>query len=159
MYDMDTIYRTYFTDVYRYLVTLCRDAELAEELTQETFWKALQHIDRFRGDCSLFVWLCGIAKNAFLSHARRQKRSIPVDTPPEQADTGRTVEERMMDADTADCLHRILHELAEPYKEVFTLRTLGELPFAKIAALFGKTESWARVTYHRAKLMIKEKLP
>lgn len=62
------------------------------------------------------------------------------------------------DKDTALRIHLVLHELEEPYKEVFQLRVFGELPFAQIGMIFGKTENWARVTYHRARLKIKERM-
>ncbi len=158
MYDMDEIYRRYFTDVYRYLLTLCRSAAEAEELTQETFWRAMQKLGSFREECTPYAWLCQIGKNLYLSAYRRQKRTQPLDGLFETPDSTEGPEQQVTDSDTADRLHCILHGLPEPYKEVFTLRTLGELPFAKIASLFGKTESWARVTYHRAKWMIREEI-
>ena len=151
MPDIDAVYREYFTDVYKYLISLCRDPALAEELTQETFFKALRSLDSFKGDCSLYAWLCQIAKNLYFTHYKKQKRPLPVIT--EAADD---IESTFINADDARKLHRILHHLDEPYKEVFTLRTFGELPFAQIGELFGKSESWARVTYHRAKLKIRE---
>ena len=151
MPDIDAVYRKYFTDVYKYLVSLCRDPALAEELTQETFFKALRSLDSFKGDCSLYAWLCQIAKNLYFTHYKKQKRPLPVAT-----EAAEDIESAFINADDARKLHRILHHLDEPYKEVFTLRTFGELPFAQIGELFGKSESWARVTYHRAKLKIRE---
>lgn len=68
------------------------------------------------------------------------------------------IEEGFADRETARQLHVLLHALPEPYKEVFSLRTFGELPFAQIGELFGKTESWARVTYFRARQKLKEAL-
>jgi len=149
--DIDAVYREYFTDVYKYLITLCRDQALAEELTQETFFKALRSLNSFKGDCSLYAWLCQIAKNLYFTHYRKQKRSLPAVT-----EETEDIESTFINADDARKLHKILHHLEEPYKEVFTLRTFGELPFAQIGELFGKSESWARVTYHRAKLKIRE---
>lgn len=151
MPDIDAVYREYFTDVYKYLISLCRDPALAEELTQETFFKALKSLDSFKGDCSLYAWLCQIAKNLYFTHHKKQKRPLPVIT-----EETEDIESTFINTDDARKLHRILHHLEEPYKEVFTLRTFGELPFAQIGELFGKTESWSRVTYHRAKLKIRE---
>ena len=136
MPDFEEIYQTYFADVYRYILALSRDAHTAEEVTQETFFRALASIDQFRGDCQLRVWLCQIARNQ------------------EPGDDG--LECGFADRDAAKRLHRLLHDLPEPYKEVFSLRTFGELPFAQIGELFGKTESWARVTYFRARQKLKE---
>ena len=152
MPDFEEVYRLYFADVYKYILALSRDEAVAEEVTQETFFKALTAVDSFRGDCQLRVWLCQIARNQYLSLGReRQKFS---DTAPEQGDSG--IEAGFADREDALRLHVLLHGLPEPYKEVFSLRTFGELPFSQIGALFGKTESWARVTYFRARQKLKE---
>lgn len=152
MTDCETIYRRYFPAVYRYLLSLCRDAALAEEITQATFFAALQKIGSFREDCAVETWLIGIARNRYFDHCRRRKRLA--DTPPEGAAAGSgsgTPEELFLRSETVGRFHQLLHALPEPYKEVFTLRVFGELSYASIAALFAKTEAWARVTYYRAK--------
>ena len=152
MEDYQTIYAQYFGDVYKYLLSLCRDPVLAEEITQETFFKALKSLDSFRGQCRLYVWLCQIAKNTYFSHLKKRRepenQALPPDSP----------EESLLRKESAFAIHQILHTLPEPYKEVFSLRVLGELSFRQIGILFGKTENWARVTYHRARLKIKEDL-
>lgn len=152
MPDFEAVYRQYFADVYQYALALSRDAAIAEEVTQETFFKALTAIDSFRGDCQLRVWLCQIARNQYLSLCRERKKFA--DSEGEPGEGG--IEEGFADADAARRLHVLLHGLPEPYKEVFSLRTFGELPFAQIGELFGKTESWARVTYFRARQKLKE---
>lgn len=152
MPDREEVYRQYFADVYQYALALSRDAAIAEEVTQETFFKALTAIDSFRGDCQLRVWLCQIARNQYLSLCRERKKFA--DSEGEPGEGG--IEEGFADADAARRLHVLLHGLPEPYKEVFSLRTFGELPFAQIGELFGKTESWARVTYFRARQKLKE---
>ena len=154
MTDFQEVYETYFTDVYKYVLSLCRDPQLAEEVTQETFFKALKSMDSFRGQCKLYVWLCQIAKNTYFSLAARQKNAPYVD----MAEGGEDPEEALLASDSAFAIHRILHDLQEPYKEVFSLRVFGQLSFRQIGDLFGKTESWARVTYHRARLKIKEEM-
>ena len=68
------------------------------------------------------------------------------------------VEDKYLSRESAFEIHKILHRLQEPYKEVFFLRAFGELSYAQIAELFSKTETWARVTFHRAKLKIQEEL-
>ncbi len=152
MPDFEAVYRQYFADVYKYALALSRDEATAEEVTQETFFKALSAIDSFRGDCQLRVWLCQIARNQYLTLCRERKRFG--EAAGEPGDSG--IEEGFADADAAKRLHVLLHGLPEPYKEVFSLRTFGELPFAQIGELFGKTESWARVTYFRARQRLKE---
>ncbi|NLM75012.1 MAG: sigma-70 family RNA polymerase sigma factor [Clostridiaceae bacterium] len=156
MKDFDAIYSDYYSLVYKYVLTLCHDKYIAEEITQETFFKALKNIDKYRGECKLNVWLCQIAKNTFLTRETQNKRHCnqSIDTFEGTDD----LEQAFVDRDTAFIIHRILHKLEEPYKEVFWLRVFGELSFSQIASLFEKTESWARVTYHRAKIKIKEEL-
>ena len=152
MQDFEEVYRRYFADVYRYALALCQDETTAEEVTQETFFRALSAINTFRGECQLRVWLCQIARNRYYSLCREKKRFAPAQE--DRGDSG--VEEGFADRDTARQLHRLLHELPEPYKEVFSLRVFGELPFSQIGELFGKNESWARVTYFRARQKLKE---
>ena len=151
----EEIYERYFKDVYRYALSLTRDEAEAEEITQETFFKALRSIDRFDGRCRLYVWLCQIAKHTYFSLREKQGRTAAMAEIP---DSGSGLEEGLLQKDTAFRIHQVLHRLDEPYKEVFSLRTFGELPFKQIGMLFGKTESWARVTYHRARLKIREEL-
>ena len=153
MKNLDELYRLYFRDVYLYLRSLTGSEHLAEELTAEALARALRGLDAFRGQCDVRVWLCQIAKNCWRNHCRSQGREVPT-APQAWPDAGCTIKQGLEDADLAARIHAYLHTMAEPYKEVFTLRVFCELPFAQIAALFGKTESWARVTYHRARLKI-----
>jgi len=152
--DFQEVYDLYFKDVYKYALSLSRDPQIAEEITQETFFKALKSIDSFRGQCRLYVWLCQIAKNTYITHSQKQRRAAPE----MEAPSGESLEERILTRESAFEIHKVLHRLPEPYKEVFSLRVFGELSFSQIGELFGKTESWARVTYHRARLKIKEEI-
>ncbi|MDO5558312.1 MAG: RNA polymerase sigma factor [Oscillospiraceae bacterium] len=157
MTDFRNIYDKYFRDVYRYTLSLCKNDSLAQEITQETFFKALGSIDSFDGKCRIFVWLCQIARNTYISMCRKNKH-LDFDADINKAQNSTDLETEFADKETAYEVHRCLHRLEEPYKEVFTLRTFGELSFAQIGALFSKTEGWARVTYHRARLKIREEL-
>ena len=156
--DVEVLYNQYFHSVYLYLCSISRDESLAEELTQETFFKAVKASDKFRGDCDVRDWLCQIAKNLYLTHCKRQNRYTGEEIPETHADTGVSVEDHLENTEQAMQIHRILHGMKDPQKEVFSLRVFGELSFRQIGDLFGKTESWARVTFHRAKLMIMEAL-
>ncbi len=131
---------------------------VAEEITQETFFKALKNIDKFDGKCKLYVWLCQIAKNTYFSYSTRQKKTLSTSDKTQKYSDAIDIENLLVVKERAIEIHKILHELEEPYKEVFTLRVFGELSFLQIGNLFMKTESWARVTYHRAKKKIKERL-
>ena len=156
MTAFDEIYREHFSGVYKYVYRLCGDPSAAEEITQETFYKAMEHIDEFRGETRLFVWLCQIAKNTYFSHRKKQKRLVSDDAllPLHGGD----LEEAFFDKEAAGHVLRLLHELEEPYKEVFTLRVYGQLPFFQIGQLFGKSDSWARLIYYRAKQQIRRDL-
>ncbi|MDE5699644.1 MAG: RNA polymerase sigma factor [Lachnospiraceae bacterium] len=159
--DFNEVYSLYFQDVFKFLLALCHDEELAEELTQETFFSALKNYESFRGECRLTSWLFQIAKNAFYQHQKRKKRTankcVDLDTAAGIADTN-TIEILMEQKDQVFRIHKLLHDLPEPYKEVFSLRILGELSYSDIAKLFGRTEEWARVTFYRAKLKISEQI-
>ena len=157
MTDFQEVYDLYFRDVYRYALSLCRNESVAEEITQETFFKALAKLDSFDGRCKVSVWLYQIAKNTYISMCRRNKH-LENNSHAELTPSNGNIEEIIFDKETAFAIHKVLHTLEEPYKEVFSLRTFGELSFKQIAELFEKTETWARVTYHRARLKIKEEL-
>lgn len=154
--DIEKLYLDYFSVVYKYVLSISRDPLTAEEITQETFFKAMKKIDSFRGDCSIKVWLCQVAKNLYYDDLKKQSRFEEM--PEEYVDESLSVEEAMVLDVDRKLVNKILHSLKEPYKEVFTLRTYGELSFSEIAELFKKTTSWARVTYHRARMMIKEEM-
>jgi len=154
--DFDQIYAEYFSEVYKFVLTLCQNPVLAEEITQETFFKALKSIDSFNGNCKLSTWLCKIAKNTYYSYTKKHNKQA--DYSHNLIISDENIEAQFADKETAYTIHTILHKLNEPYKEVFWLRTFGELTFAQIGTLFNKSENWARVTYYRAKLMIKEDL-
>ena len=156
MEDFDKIYAEYYSEVYKFVLTLCQNPTLAEEITQESFFKALKSIDSFNGNCKLSTWLCKIARNTFYSYTKKHNRQV--DYPLDAILSDENIEEQFTDKEIAYAIHKVLHKLNEPYKEVFWLRIFGELSFAQIGALFEKTESWARVTYYRAKIMIKEEL-
>lgn len=157
MADFKEVYNLYFREVYRYSLSLCRNEAAAEEITQETFFKALSSLDKFDGKCKVSVWLCQIAKNTYISMCRKD-RFLDRNADTSQLAGKCDMEDLYVNQQTALAIHRVLHNLEEPYKEVFSLRTFGELSFKQIAELFGKTEAWARVTYHRARLKIKEEL-
>jgi RNA polymerase sigma-70 factor (ECF subfamily) len=155
--SFDQIYQDYFDPVYRYVFSLSGHPNVAEEITQETFFKALRSLNRFRGDSSLKSWLCAIAKNIWISE-QRKKKVQPIDDAASLADPAVGPEESILRQDESMHIHRLLHHLDEPYREVFTLRTLGQLCFRDIGELFGKSENWACVVYHRARAKIMKKM-
>lgn len=162
MEAFEQIYSSYLEDVYKYVFSLCRDPAESEEITQETFYQALRSISSFRGDCKLIVWLCQIAKHIYFGRLKKGKRLTAL--PPEDlilcpdSRSAPSLEQRLLEESDAMAIHRHLHDLEEPYKEVFMLRVFGELSFKKIGDLFGRTECWARTTYHRAKVKLIDKM-
>jgi RNA polymerase sigma-70 factor (ECF subfamily) len=140
-------------------MSLCSNSDLAEEITQETFFRALKGIDGYRGDCKLSVWLFQIAKNLYFTQRKKEERfSSENETELSNTPDVLNVEEIIENKQLALKIHEVLHLIPEPYKEVFWMRAFGELSFAEIGKIHGKTESWARVTFHRAKLKIQEEI-
>ena len=157
MTEFETIYRRYFTDVELYLRAITKDVSLAEELTEQVFFQALKALPKFRGDCDIRTWLCAMARNCYVSHLRKTKPSEDI-SEIQIPDPGKTIEERVEDKDQAMAIHRVLHTLPEPYKEVFSLRVFSQLSFEDIGSIFGRTANWACVTYHRAKSKIQKEM-
>ena len=154
--SFEELYRQYFADIYKYMLAITGDEHLASEITQDTFFRALRAVGSFRGECDIRLWLLRIAKNNYYSHLRWEKHlaAPPDEALPAPDDVPGTVE----DADDAARIRRILLALPEPYREVFTLRVLSAKSFAEIGAVFGKSEHWACVTYHRAKEKIQKQM-
>ena len=155
MPPFEALYEAYFDEVYRYAFSLCGHKETAEDVTAETFLKAMQHMETFRGDCDFKVWLFSIAKNTFYSFCRTKKRFA--DDPPDEALPSRqNTEDAVIAAAQVEEILKALRTLPEPYREVFSMRVFGELSFRQIGAVFGKTEHWACVTFHRARQKLKD---
>ena len=154
MENFEEVYREYFRDVELYLLALCRDEQLAAELCSQVFFTALEQYPRFRGESHVRTWLCAIGRNLYLNHLRKRGKELPLEG--SLIDNGVSIEERLEDSEEAMRIHKVLHSLPEPYKEVFSLRVFGQLSFAQIGEVFSKTANWACVTYHRAKSKIQE---
>jgi len=155
----EDMYQRFFKDVYLFVFSISKDRQIAEDITQETFFKALKEIKNFRGDCSVKSWLCQIAKNLYISQMRKKSMISleDMDAVPNQI-SATNIEQEYIQKEDKLSVYKVLHFLDEPYKEIFLLRTLGDLSFKEIADIFHKTESWARVTYHRARLKIQKAL-
>ena len=152
----EKLYETCYMRVFSYAMTLAGERSQAEEITQETFFRAFSRQSEFRGESDEVTWLCAIAKNFWLDEKRRGKKTEAM--PEEMTDEGKGVEQAAVDRDSSFRIHMALHGLEEPYREVFELRVFGELSFREIGTIFAKTENWARVTYHRARLKLQERM-
>ena len=157
--DLERVYREYFTIVYCYILSLSKDATVAEDITQETFFRAMKKLDEFRGDSSVETWLIQIAKRLYYNYADKSSRRKQIDEEqPDLRPRQESIEDGFIRKEYSQRINRILHDLNEPYKEVFMLRVYGELSFKEIGELFTKGDAWARVTFHRARNMIREVL-
>ena len=157
MLDFEMVFRENNQFVFRFLMKLCGDVSLAEELTQETFFRAYMNISALRNEEKVAVWLCQIAKNTYFAWFNEQKRKQPI-SQPISANSTPDLAELFEEKELASRAFSVLHALEEPYKEVFMLSVFGGLSLKDISAMFGKSESWARVTYYRAKQKIMEGL-
>lgn len=158
--EFDQIYSIYFKPVYVFVMQLSGNEHIAEEITSETFFKAINSIDSFRGDCDMRVWLCQIAKNTYFSYLKKNKKVLSIDESDLQnvADPDACIDVQIGEQEEARLIRKILHDMSDPYKEVFMWRVFGELSFKEIADLYEKTDNWACVTYHRARKMIQNRL-
>lgn len=154
--DFEQVYSKYYTSVYRYLLSMTKDSNIAEEITQETFYKALKNINKYNPNFKMLTWLCQIAKNTYYTYYKKNKNICELEE--NIIDDEEVIIEKIIKSEQNLEILKALHSLEEPYKEVFTLRIYGELSFKQIGEIFNKTENWARTTYYRSKLKIKEKL-
>lgn len=157
MQDIEKIYEEYFETVNKYLFCLTHNSDISEELTQETFYKAVKKIDTYKGECKISVWLCQIAKNLWYDHCRKNKNIINIDENDlinkHMIDT---LDEQIISNDEKILLYKKMQTLDEKTREVMYLRITGELSFKEIGIILDKTENWARVTFYRGKNKLKE---
>lgn len=158
--EFEQIYSTYFKPVYRYVWELSGNEHIAEEITSDTFFKAMKSIEKFRGECDMRVWLCQIAKNTYFSYLKKNSKIANIDEVELQniAAPDTFFDEQIDMQEEAERVRKILHTISDPYKEVFMWRVFGELSFKEISDLYGKTDNWACVTYHRARKMIQSRM-
>ena len=157
MQDIEKLYEEYFKIVNKYLFCLTHNNDISEELTQETFYKAVKKIDTYKGECKMSVWLCQIAKNLWYDQCRKNKKFVDtkeVDLLNVQA--LHTLEERVISNDEKISLYKKIQKLDDKTREVIYLRITGELSFKEIGTILNKTENWARTTFYRGKNKLKE---
>ena len=148
----NAFYEQYAQKIYRYLFSLCRNADIAEELTQETFYQALKNLNSYRGDSSPLVWLCAIAKRLWFKELERRKRTVPdsedllalTAAPDDPAGEYEEKEQRLL-------LYQAIQKLDIQTREVIYLRLSGDFSFGEIGSLLGRSEVWARVRFYRGK--------
>lgn len=153
--DMEQVYNEHFKTVYKYLICLTHNKEIAEDLTQETFCKAIDKIDKFDGKCKISSWLCTIARNLWINELHKSKRT---ETFVEEIDVDNksNIEENFLKKQDIVKLYKQISKLEEPTKDIFYLRLFANLSFKEIGEILGKGEVWARVNFYRGKQRIKE---
>lgn len=156
MQDMKKIYEEYCEVVNKYLFCLTKNYDIAEELTQETFYRAVKKISTYKGECKISVWLCQIAKNLWYDQCRKNKKIMNIDYDLINAEDGNRVEEQVISNDEKLKLYKKMQTLDEKTREVIYLRITGELSFKEIGDILNKSENWARVTFYRGKSKLKD---
>ena len=156
MQNIEEIYKEHSNTVYKYLFCLTGNEDLSEELTQETFAIAVKEIKKFKGNCKVSVWLCQIAKNLWYDEWRKNKKLANKDYDLLNIETEEKVEDEVISNDEKITLYKKMQSLDEKTREVIYLRITGELSFKEIGDILNKTENWARVTFYRGKLKLKE---
>lgn len=156
MQSMEEIYQEYARTVYKYLLSKTHDEDLAEELTQETFYQALKSIDRFDESCKISTWLCAIAKNQLLSYRRKHPEMKMLEELDYAEVSANSAEQEVLNDLSRVELMKQLHACPEPFREVLYQRIFGNLSFKEIGEIMGKSENWARVTFYRGKEKLKK---
>lgn len=156
--DMEEIYRNYAKMVYRYLLSLTSDPDVAEELTGETFYRAVYSIHTYNGSCKISTWLCQIAKHVWYQELEKKKKVQKEELHEEIPSSGMSPEDATLFQLDKMQLYKAIHQLSEPMREIVHMRITGEFSFAEIGDILGKSENWARVTFYRAKQKIMEVL-
>ena len=157
MQNMEEIYKEYFETVKKYLFCLTHNNDIAEELTQETFYKAVKNIHTFKDDCKISVWLCKIAKNTWLDSIKKNKNIKDMaDNEIFEIESLETTDETVISNQGKLELYKKIQKLDEKTRDVIYLRITGDLNFKEIGDIFNKTENWARITFYRGKQKLKE---
>ena len=156
--ELEQIYELYFRDVYNYIYGISKNKTIAEDITQDTFLKALKNIDTYDGSKDIRAWLFTIAKNTYYTVIKREKIYTSTDELANESDNSKTALESIIENEQAMLIHKHLHTMNEPYKEVFMLRFFGDLSFEKIGIIFEKSAGWARVIFHRAKNQLSNRM-
>ena len=159
MQELEEIYKEHYLIVYKYLLCLTKNSDIAEELTQETFYKMIKKIDTFKGNSKLSVWLCEIAKNLWYDYLRKKKiKTVSYDeiNISDSIVNKENIENEYINKEEFNETTKRIENLDDLSKRVLYLRLNSDMSFKEIGDILGKTETWARVTFYRAKQKIKE---
>lgn len=152
--NIEDFYKENYSTVFGFLFSLCGDPHLAEDLTSETFLRAIQKINAYDGRVKPATWLCTIGKHLYFNEVRRRRHANLEDFP---IPSGDTPEDQLLEVERLRLILRFAAELEEPKNQVFRMRIQG-MRFREIGNALGKTENWARITFFRAKEKIQKRL-
>ena len=156
MYDIEEVYKEHYRIVYKYLMCLTNNADLSEELTQETFYKMIKKIDKFKGKAKISVWLCEIAKNLYFDELRKNRKRKKVELDFNNIQSDLNIEEDFIEKEETENISKEIEKLDEEIRRVIFLRLNSDMSFKEIGQVLGKTETWARVNFYRGKQKVKE---
>ena len=159
--ELGELYEAYAKMIYRFIYLKCKDANVAEDIVQTTFLKAITGINSFKGDSHISTWLCRIAKNEYINYLKKNKNWQPLEEQPKETfefTHKDPVLEQIIAHEQAAAARKLLDALEEPYRDVFIMRVFAEYSFGEIADVYEKNDTWARVTYYRARKRIEEGL-
>lgn len=155
----EKLYNKNFARVNRYLRYRVNNIWDADDLTALVFMKALEKFDTYRGQSSFAAWLFSIAHNAYVDYMRstREPAALESQLRKQVAPEGNP-EEQMLLSEEARELRRLLNELPPGYRDVMALRYVGELRFAQIAEVLGKTGAAVRMIHHRGLKILRNRM-
>ncbi|MBU5483325.1 sigma-70 family RNA polymerase sigma factor [Clostridium sp. MSJ-11] len=151
MQNIEEIYREQAQTVYRFLYSYIHDADLSEELTQETFVRAMKSLHRYNGKCKISVWLCQIAKHVLYQEFEKKNRNKTTTLDENMEFSTYSTEELVISSENKKEIYKMIQSLDDTTREVMYLRFTGDLSFKEIGEILNKTENWARVTFFRGK--------
>lgn len=158
MNEIEKIYEKYAIKIYKYIYAFSQNHELSEEILQETFYSAIKNVKNFKNESSIYTWLCTIAKNKWKDYLKRNKKIKFISLDDEEITDNSVIEEKVYNKQKIIKLNQIIHKFNEETREVLILRLYANLSFKEIGKVFGNSEQWARTTFYRGKLRIKEEL-
>ena len=153
----EEIYKENYKVVYRYLVSLCKDNSLAEDILQQSFYKAFINLNKYDGQSKISTWLCTIARNELYNYYKKNKVT-KYDLLDDIKDDEKGILERIIDKEKVNFILDIINDLEEIYQRIFILRHYYDLSYKGVAKLCNKSESFVRVVFYRTKLKVRERM-
>lgn len=151
--DIEKIYRIYFDDLYRFLLYLCKNKEVAQDICSESFIKSMKNIENVE-DSKVKFYLFQIGKNTYYNYYNKNKRILLTENIEDFDLALESFEKDFLEKENLTALEKAIENLENPYKDVVKLRLNG-LSFKEIGEIYHKNQNWACVVYHRAKEKLK----